>query len=269
MKILLVIALILINIFTFTNMPAQASSDEIIYARITTNNVCFYSAPSESSALFYIPNSYFVQLLDNAGDEFYSARYSDLFGYVKKSEVSPVKGTPINPYAEKISFRVISLNGLELRSVPKSTSPFEIVDNVPFLETDLVYYGTMLGDSLVPECTNIWYYCKYLDGTRSSMGYLYSLFCDKLTNIPTNTEVLEIRTEPIFVEEENPGHNSTLNFSSPTQILIVVAVCLPCLLIIYLLFKPTKIANKEVEAKNAKTKKIKRLKRSDYYEIDD
>lgn len=268
MKILLVFVLMLVNIFTFFSVPAQASSDEIIYARILTNNVCFYSAPSDSSALFYIPNSYFVQLLDNAGENYYTARYSDLFGYVKKSEVTPVVGTPITPYAEKLSFRVISLNGLELRSVPRSSSPFEIVDNVPYLETDLVYYGQMAGDSLVPECTNIWYYCKYLDGTTSSMGYLYSLFCDKLTTIPTNTEVMEVRTEPIFVEEENSGTTSTLNFSSPTQILIVVAVCLPCLLIIYLLFKPTRIAKKESEA-NVKTKKIKRLKRSDYYELDD
>ena len=120
---------------------------------------------------------------------------------------------------------------------------------------------------MVPECTNVWYYCKYLDGTRSTMGFLYSLFCDKLTNIPTNTEILEIRTEPIFVEPENTGAISTINFSSPTQILIVVAVCMPCLLIIYLLFKPTKITNKE--GKVEKVKKIKRLKKSDYYEIDD
>lgn len=268
MKFLVIALLILINgtLLSPTNF-VEASTDEIIYARITTNNVCFYSAPNDSSALFYLPNSYFVQLLDNAGDYFYSARYSDLYGYVKKSEVTVVKGSPITPYAEKLSFRVISLNGLELRSVPKSSSPFEIVDNVPYLETDLVYYGTMAGDAMVPECTNLWYYCKYLNGSTYSMGYLYSLFCDKLSSIPTNTEVLEIRTEPIFVEEETGGPTSTLNFSNPTQILIVVAVCLPCLLIIYLLFKPARLAKSEAE--KDKPKKIKRLKKSDYYEIDD
>ena len=268
MKILIILAIIFANVFSFSfSLPAKAQSDEIIYARITTNNVCFYSAPNDTSKLFYIPNSYFVQLLDNAGDHFYSARYSDLYGYVKKSEVTPVLGTPITPYAEKLSFRVISLNGLELRSVPSNSSPFEIIDNVPYLETDLVYYGSIDGDTMVPECTNIWYYCKYLNVTTSKLGYLYSLFCDKLTTIPTNTEVLEIRTEPIFVEEENTGSPSTLNFSSPTQILIVVAVCLPCLLIIYLLFKPARILSKETNAE--KPKKIKRLKKSDYYELDD
>ena len=268
MKIIFFLILIILGINCKTNINfANASSEEIIYARITTNNVCYYSAPNDSSALFYLPNSYFVQLLDNAGEYYYSARYLDLYGYVKKSEVTVVKGTPLTPFAEKISFRVISLNGLELRSAPKSSSPFEILDTVPYLETDLVYYGNMIGEAMVPECTNVWYYCKYLDGTRSTMGFLYSLFCDKLTNIPTNTEILEIRTEPIFVEPENTGAISTINFSSPTQILIVVAVCMPCLLIIYLLFKPTKITNKE--DKIEKIKKIKRLKKSDYYEIDD
>ena len=266
------ILVLLIFAFLSINYRAKidfvnASSEEIIYARITTNNVCFYSAPNDSSALFYLPNSYFVQLLDNASEYFYSARYLDLYGYVKKSEITVVKGTPLTPFAEKISFRVISLNGLELRSAPKSNSPFEILDTVPFLESDLVYYGNMIGEAMVPECTNVWYYCKYLDGTSSTMGFLYSLFCDKLTNIPTNTEILEIRTEPIFVEKENTGAISTINFSSPTQILIVVAVCMPCLLIIYLLFKPTKITNKENSKENVK--KIKRLRKSDYYEIDD
>ena len=264
MKIFLPLVLCFCSLFN----PHVAYADEIIYARVVSPSVYFYSAPNENSALFCIPSTYFVELSGNAGESFYRARYLDLYGYVKKSEVTAVIGTPITPFAEKLSCRVISLNGLEMRSLPKSNSPFDIVCQVPYLETDIIYYGSTIGDSLVPDCTNVWYYCKYLSGTTSQTGFLYSLFCDKLTSIVPNTEVLEIRTEPLYVEKQETGTTSTLNFSSPVQIFIVIAVSLPCIIIVYLLFKPTKIVNKEAQ-KDKPKKKIRRLKKSDYYELDD
>lgn len=54
---------------------------------------------------------------------------------------------------------------------------------------------------------------------------------------------------------------------SITQIIIIVAVSLPCLFIIYLLFKPTKITSRMIENAELKSKKKPRkIKRKDYYE---
>lgn len=266
MKVILLFALL----FTFLSPVKPVFADETHYARILSNSVCFYSSPNETSALFYLPNSYFVELYANAGEEFYAAKYMDLVGYVKKAEVSPIYGVPIMPYADRLSFRVTSLSGLDMRSSPKSDSPFEIIDNVPYLARDIILYGQMTGDAMVPESTTTWYYCKYLKGTLSSTGYLYSLFCDKVISPSLNTEVFEFNNEILFPEkQENPqGAPSSLSFTSPTQIIIIIAISLPCVGLIYLLFKPTRIAKNE-ENSRTKKKKIHRLKKSDYYELDD
>ena len=250
----------------------SASTFDTYYARIMYDEVYLYKAPIEvedySNIYFSLPRTYFVELLESSNNQFYKVNYLSFTGYVKKDVVQTIVGKPITPYLENQNFRVYSEQSRDMRSEPStlSGSSSQIV-YIPLYSRNLTYYGTIRGEQLVDGRTNIWYYCKYLDGTSSTMGFLYSLFCDKLTNIPTNTEILEIRTEPIFVEKENTGAISTINFSSPTQILIVVAVCMPCLLIIYLLFKPTKITNKENSKENVK--KIKRLRKSDYYEIDD
>lgn len=264
MKALILIFILLSLNFYPTNI---AIASEPQFARITNNNIYFYSAPADDSKLFTLPNTYFVELLEKAGSAYYKARYIDLYGYVKVDDVTPVVGVPSNPFAEKQSLRVIAPSYLEMRSGPKSTSPFEIVDTVPYLTVDIIYYGSISGEPMVPDSTNIWHYCKYVKQNTSSTGYLYSLFCDKLQTAPPNTEILDIKTTPVFPDplpEKNTVSN--LNFSSPAQIAIVVAVSLPCLLIVYLIFKPTKIVNEQTKKKK---RKIHRLKHSDYYELED
>ena len=106
------------------------------------------------------------------------------------------------------------------------------------------------------------------------MGYLYSPLCDLLPTIPQNTEVLEEYNGNIFLEPEQSKPTTTLpmeHLSQTAQSLIIIVVSLPCFLFIYLLFKPTKLAEtaKQTSNKKAKRKKISRLKRSDYFELDD
>ena len=94
--------------------------------------------------------------------------------------------------------------------------------------------------------------------------------------MPNNEEFEYIEGPLVFKEISEIISTNELESLSPTmQTIIIVAISLPCLLFIYLLFKPSKIAESNSEkAKNSKShrkkpNKISRLKHSDYFEFDD
>ncbi|MDD4815882.1 MAG: hypothetical protein PHQ62_01930 [Clostridia bacterium] len=267
------VAVINCNFVLFESNICFADTYQKQYARITADNVYFYSQPIDNPNyyLFCIAKSYFVELTANAQDTnnlFFCANYLDKSGYIKKSEVKPVIGTPQTPFADKISFRMFVPGGQELRSTPASSTPFNIITTVPYLETNLIYLGFCNGEELVSQKGNIWYYCKYISGSSVYFGYLYSAFCDLLTPISLNLENLEFFEGELFVEEINETETQPENFniSNELKIVIIVAICLPCFLIVYLLFKPTKLIIDNGKKTNSK---IKKLKRSEYYELDD
>lgn len=260
------------NIF-FAASPKTVLAEGPIFAKVETSGVFLYNSPisEENYKVFEIPATYYVELLADAKDEsglFYSARYIDVFGYVKKSEVLAVEGTPSHPFATNASFRIFSPSGLDLKSTPSNETPFNRIVNVPYLCTDLVFYGQILGDEMIPDKSNTWYYCKYISGTSVYYGYLYSDLCDKLSTIPQNTEILpKFEGElfvPILEPEVAPSPLSALNIE--VKLLVIIAVCLPCLALIYLIFKPTKLV---ADNGTEKSKKIKRLKKSEFYELED
>lgn len=257
--------------FSFTNLIYASTTS--VYARITANNVYLYSQPinTDSYKLFAVPISFFVELTGNAGDSedlFYSAKYIDMSGYVKKGDVSAVQGVPTSPYASSLSFRVFSPSGLDLRSSPSSLTPFNIVINVPYLETSLIYYGTCAGEEMISQKGSDWYYCKYISNNSKYYGFLYSALCDLLPKIPTNSENLPAYEGELFAQPitEPLNQTNTLDLSNWLKAIIVVAICLPCFLIIYLLFKPTKLV---VDNGSQGKSKIKRLRKSEYYELED
>ena len=121
---------------------------------------------------------------------------------------------------------------------------------------------------MIPGKSSTWYYCKYFSGTSTYYGYLYSDLCDKLSTIPQNAEILpkfegELFAKPPVVEETSSPLSS---LTIEVKLLAITAICLPCLILIYLLFKPTKlVADNGTSGK----KKIKRLKKSEFYELED
>lgn len=252
-------------------VQAEYYSKESIYAKIIKENVYFYSQPinNEFYKLFCVPRSYFVLLTDNAEDTqklFYKAKYLDLSGFIKKNDVLPIIGSPEEPFAQA-TFKTFSPHGLELRS-SANTSFDNVLTTVPFLNENLTFYGKTSGEIMVPAFGGIWYYCKFTDeNTESFYGYLYSGLCCDLTTISENQEVLPEYIGEVFPKEvETSPADNEIKLNSELKIIIIICACLPCLLIIYLLFKPTKLLIDN--GKNQK-KKIKRLKKSEYYEYDD
>lgn len=251
------------------------------YGRALSSGIYLYSTPfvieDKSNKIFEIPITYFVELLNDENELFYKARYNGINGYVLKNEMSCINQIPQNPYASNISFRVFTPSGANLRTSPyESKGATNLVTTIPFLETNLIYYGICEGEEAISYKGNIWYYCKYIKQNQEFYGYVYSPLCDLLTTIPQNTENFTYITPDFSINTpNNPNEPTYLSISTPWQIIIIVLISLPCIAIIYFLFKPTKIAMQKTNniktpkpKKNKKKKKISHLKRSDYYELD-
>lgn len=251
-----ILAIFYLFILAFSSLTATIShAERQYYAKIMGNNVYFYSQPVENTEarLFAIPESYFVLLLGEENGEFYIARYDDVDGYVLKDEVVVMDGTPSKPYASS-SFRIFALEGMGLYSSPY-INDLNILANVPYLADELVYYGDINGEA-IPDKSNIWYYCKYND----IFGYVYSVFCDSL-QVDINNEIFNVVDVPIF-----SGQNSPSGLSPVAMTFIVIGVSLPCLVVIYLLIKPSFAKEKVLN----NTHKIPKKKRhGDYYEFDE
>ena len=235
------------------------------YAKIQTDSVYLYTQPNQSDEfkLFCLPTSYFVLLTAEANNDFYSCKYGDINGYVKKEEVTAMNGTPVSPYANFASFRVFSLDGLEMRSTPYKT-PLNILTKVNYLEDNLIYYGSIEGDELIPKKSKTWYYCKYINDNDIYYGYLNSTFCDELSEIPLNMETFTKIEGTLFPVKTQTQPPPSSELSGTAKTLIIIGVSLPCVLILYLLIKPTLILER-TDKKKAKSKR----KRGDYFEFDE
>lgn len=266
---------ILISSFSL-NFNSVIAENKVQYAKVIGSNVKLYRTLSGnedySNVFFVIPQSYFVLLSPCDDENYYSATYIDITGYVKKNEVQCVKGSPVTPFANNISFRIFVPGGVDLRSSPTQSEGLNTIANLQYLETNIKYYGSIDGEEAISYKSTKWYYCKYYKSGTAQSGYIYSAFCDLLTSIPENTEMLEYIDEPDFevVDTSNDPPTELSSLPDVTQIIIIIAVSLPCIFIIYLLFKPTKITARVMEDAEFKQKKSKKKdKHNDYYEYDE
>lgn len=259
MKKFILLCLFLIFSLPLLSIPKKETNAESspIFAKINYENVYFFSLPSseEENKLFVLPKTYFVKLLASENDEFYYAQYDDIFGYVPKTALLPMNGIPTKPYATS-TFRVFSMEGLGLYK-NASMSTQKLAD-IPYLSEELTYYGIMQGEEVIPEKTNEWYYAKY--SKTGALGYVYSVFCDSLAKIEDNTETFEIIKTPIFVEDV-----SGEELSSVAMTFIIIGVSLPCLIVLYLLVKPTMFKEKITREKP----KLRSKGNRDYFEFDE
>lgn len=246
---------------------AHADTQTAYYARINEGETYLYSMPTlaPDAQIFALPATYFVLLTGNAGDTenaFYSASYNGINGFVQKSAVTPVEGTPLRPYADNLSFRVFVPGGTDLRSTPAASTPFNIVTALPYATTNLVYYGSQPGEEVIAQRGNEWYYCKYISGPDAFFGYVYAGFCDLLPALTPSQEQLPAVTDEIFTQTSATAPDATTapTLAKEVQVILIIGISIPCILIIYLLFKPTKLMTPG-------RKRKKPAKSADYYEM--
>ena len=237
---------------------AYAASETTYYARINEDGErYFYSSPYEQSKLFVLPSTFFV-LLSGIENDFYKATFRDVSGYVKISDVTPVKNKPLQEYPDT-SFRVLNENGLVMYSSP--TTEAEPVGRLDYLQEKVTLYGTMSGTMVIPNSTRTWFYCSTFFEGRVVRGYAFSYLCDEVITPGINNETFEAITTPL---DFSPPKNQTNGLSDTTVAIIVLCVCLPCLVILYLLLSPGKRHKVQRSEKKIKVKRGK-----DYYELNE
>lgn len=244
---------LILILFSLTLLPNFniAFAEEIpdLYAKVQSNGVYFYSMPSQTSALFEIPSSYFVKV-ESAIDDFYRATYKDQTGYVKKDDVTLMKGVPTKPFAQS-NFKVFT--PYSLFEYPNTSS--NAIASIS-TQTNLTYYGTKIGEQ-VSSTNNVWYFCSAIINGESKFGYVFSGITDYLSPIETNTESFERVSEQIF----EPKAEEFSNLTTGTKVILIVSIALPSMLILYFLIKPNRITL-QPKSKNEKRKR-------DYFEFDE
>ena len=111
-KLLILLLFILLPTYNHT---VYAEVDGEFYGKIASENVYLYSSPSSTSPLFQLPYSYFVKIND-VSESYYAVTYKDLTGYVLKSEVRLMEGTPNTPYLNT-SFSISTCIALNSKGV--------------------------------------------------------------------------------------------------------------------------------------------------------
>lgn len=259
MKKFLFVFLFFITIFISSNLYsysatcfAKTSYTTYTYAQVLQDEVYLYKTPSTPATLnayFELPKTYFVLLLSNLDDTFFKAQYKDVVGYVLKTSVSPVKEKPSNPYPSYATFRVYTSDGLKMLNSPFNTKNSTIVSNALLLE-NLEYYGKISGDEFIENRGTTWYYGK---NSNNQKGYLYSGFCDGLSTISPNTEVVTKIDYPTFNNDNGYLYN-LVNLTTPLKILLIILVTIPCFVLVYLLFKPFELEKRRPKQTKAKQK---------------
>ena len=250
------IILVLILFFNSTTPCAYAEFSKTYYAQILFDSVYLYKTPTNDSVAniyFELPKTYFVELLDNATQDFYLVRYINIKGYVKKESVQAVEKIPVTPFLDNINFRVYADLSRGLYSEPNaSSSTSSLVANIPLYSRNLTFYGKIIGENLIEGRTDIWYYCKYT-ADKDYYGYVYSDFCDELPNpTPTNSEEVSYITNPTFEEEINQNANH-IELNSGTNAIITAIITIPALIFIFMIIKNKNVLKKE----HVKEKEIK------------
>ena len=229
------------------------------YAQIKEETYLYKTSKSTQiqNALFMLPNSYFVKLLSNISEDFYKAEYNGIVGYVLKSQVMPVSEKPQNPYLKNITFRVYSSDGTKIFSSPTNTASSEnkIVEEVEVLSA-LTYYGEILGDEFIPSRGYSWIYCKT---QNNNFGYIYKGLCDNFSPITQNQEKVTYTTN-VYFESDNSYLYNLVNVTPQLKVLLILTICIPSILLIYLLFKPFKLEKQTLTTQaNHKPNKNKNL----------
>ncbi len=242
--VLLAVTLLLcLQVFSCNNsvyaVPAagygRALKDGIVLYRDTTL--------SESAALFTLTKTYYVYIHDiNTAENYYAVEYQqaangyvNILGYVRKSDIK-VWDSPNAPYYPDISATVINSTSLYTEPALSDTVMF-----IPKSSQVLKLYG-----SIFNEEENTLYYYVIMLGNRD--GYIPAPMLDITLPAahpdpmptPTPTPTPTPSTSNPNGSGNPEGGDNTGGKDSLLQILLIAAICIPALIIVYLMFRPSK-----------------------------
>jgi|GEM_PF-2801661 len=229
-------AAILINIQLQSKIAMAA--EEKAYLRIISENTPLYRTPVENGEIdnlyFMLPQTYFVELLDEPTSNFYHVNYQGVSGYVLKTNLQRVYATPQQPYPANITFQIEGVANAIIRATPnKDTGAY--LGIIPFNATGVEYLGSISGQQAMQNLGTIWYYARYISFEQGALvGYVYSPLTTQIPVITPNIEELPVtplyNADPIIPPE----------LTNPSSWLLIALISIPAIFLLYMLFKPAR-----------------------------
>jgi|AntRauTorcE11897_2_1112592.scaffolds.fasta_scaffold00001_262 hypothetical protein len=238
--LLFIFSMFTVSLNIYVPYITASNQADSIFARVKYNNVYLYETPSQeiqNNVYFILEQSYFVELLNDDDENFYEAKYIDIIGFVKKSQVEIVENSPQTPYLSGVTFNTSENSSSVLRSTPNLIDDTTALKVLEPNTNNIKYYGKLAGEELTAGLGNVWYYCKYEDELNNQIaGYIYSPLTYNLTPITQNNEVIRIMQFSPFNKI-----NAFLNINPHFHFVIIILTILPSVVIISLFFKKSKV----------------------------
>ncbi len=210
---------------------AYLSSGSAIYSLDSSTDIPSYEM------ITYLPGTYFVALLSDmeTAEGYIEVSYSDITGYMKRSDLEIVDYEPVTKYASGSLSTSFDGQNVNIRSKPDHTDIELIQCSVPS-DTGLFYYGTADGTQLIKDLPGTWYYVRYSDGQSDKRGYVHYA---QVNAVPISDNVIEKVVKP--TPPDGPG-TPTVKPSAPqmdnlTTGLFIACLCIPAVLIVFLIFR--------------------------------
>ena len=255
MKKLFLLIIIVLLITACIVPTAFASSDE--YVIVENDNTVFYSTYYDP--LFYVPQNCYVKLLGETNN-YLSVEYHGVKGYISKNAVNLDNKTSAGTQFYHTALdATVSSNDTLILSKP-------------------TVIGSITVDSL-QQNTPLFPIGKYNDGTRDYVYVSYTpqngstvygavlagnLIWDGVMTAPTNNT--STPTNPSTPPAETPDTEGTGSENPDltpetkdpennlVRILLIIGICVPALIIVYLIFKPVKPSSNRYASDNPRRK---------------
>lgn len=243
----LIVFIALMSMLCDRSACRRARASALPYALIGEGAVLY--SDDGKTAVTSLPENYFAAVLGEPENGYVSVSYLDLAGKIEESKLSLIDYEPRYKYAEGSLRLNNDGHNVRIRSAPDHENG-EVIADLADGET-LFYYGTVKGTAQIAAVGDEWYYVRFAADGETKRGYVYSLYV-AAEPIPENViEALpepEPDPEPEPVLSDDDGSETQTSDGSALSIggeaITIVALCLPVIVITYLLFrKPGKERN--------------------------
>ena len=233
-RILIVISIFILALtMTLSIPPTTALAEEDTYLLIERDNVCLYENTRKTAALFTIPRTYYVKVIDN--DEYYYVEYNGIKGLVKISEVSSKTETNVkDPYytSQSISAHIST----HLYNRP-SFSDSAVSENA--YGKNLVFLGKISGERGTYG-TSTWFAVLY----SNTYYYIHSAMTENLDLLETS---IPAHPNSVVTTGNEGGQTATStdevtpkNSVDVVRVLLIISIFVPIVIILIVLFRPRK-----------------------------
>lgn len=234
---LLTVICIIISLGVFSPASAIAAGENTTtYALIVENNALFYRTPTNDDSAqniwFYLPETYFVEIIRQVDNIFYEARYDGISGYVKFSDINIKDYTPASIYPLDLQLKISAVDStVKVRSVPSVSG--NIVATLEWGDI-VTYYNKTAGEELEPS-NPYWYYVIVENDGLTVGGYVYS------TNVQIISDIIipnDISAAPAVSPGVEEGQKLNKKYENITKIILALAICIPTVAVIFMMFRP-------------------------------